>query len=74
MIALHGGPMDGWLVLPGAPALRPDWYRTLPRPPAREGLIAFLVRRARHQPPPPLPDVRPGRYVVDGMTATWQEG
>ena len=24
-IALRGGPMDGWVVKPGAPALQPDW-------------------------------------------------
>lgn len=29
-VALHGGPMDGWIVKPDAPALRPDWYTTWP--------------------------------------------
>lgn len=29
-IRLHGGPQDGWLVLPDAPNLRPDWYTTWP--------------------------------------------
>lgn len=29
-VSLRGGPMDGWVVKPGAPALRPDWYRTWP--------------------------------------------
>ena len=25
-ITLHGGPMDGWIVKPDAPVLRPEWY------------------------------------------------
>lgn len=29
-VALHGGPMDGWVVKANAPALRPDWYTTWP--------------------------------------------
>ncbi|MGH6866777.1 MAG: hypothetical protein ACREDO_11555 [Methyloceanibacter sp.] len=29
-VRLNGGPMDGWLVKPGAPSLAPDWYRTWP--------------------------------------------
>jgi hypothetical protein len=24
-VVLRGGPMDGWIVKPGAPALEPDW-------------------------------------------------
>lgn len=24
-VTLHGGPMDGWIVKPDAPALEPDW-------------------------------------------------
>lgn len=27
---LEGGPMDGWVVKPTAPALRPDWHTTWP--------------------------------------------
>ncbi len=29
-VRLNGGPMDGWLVLPSADALQPDWYKTWP--------------------------------------------
>lgn len=29
-VTLLGGPMDGWVVKPDAPALLPDWYRTWP--------------------------------------------
>lgn len=29
-IRLVGGPMDGWLVLPDAPAFERDWWQTLP--------------------------------------------
>ncbi len=29
-VALEGGPMDGWVVKPDAPALQPAWYRTWP--------------------------------------------
>lgn len=29
-VTLAGGPMDGWVVKPGAPALRDDWWRTWP--------------------------------------------
>jgi len=27
-VILHGGPMDGWVVKPGSPALHPDWHET----------------------------------------------
>lgn len=27
-VTLRGGPMDGWIVKPDAPALEPDWYTT----------------------------------------------
>ena len=27
-IVLAGGPMDGWVVAPEAPALHPDWHTT----------------------------------------------
>lgn len=27
-IVLRGGPMDGWVVKPKAPALHPDWHTT----------------------------------------------
>lgn len=26
-VDLEGGPMDGWIVAPEAPALRPEWGR-----------------------------------------------
>jgi hypothetical protein len=29
-VTLVGGPMDGWIVKPDAPALRPDWCTTWP--------------------------------------------
>lgn len=29
-VTLQGGPMDGWVVTPTAPALEPTWYSTLP--------------------------------------------
>lgn len=29
-VALAGGPMDGWVVKPDAPALRPNWHTTWP--------------------------------------------
>jgi hypothetical protein len=29
-VRLIGGVMDGWLVLPEAPALQKDWYKTNP--------------------------------------------
>lgn len=35
-IRLHGGPMDGWLVLKDAPSLKADWYRTWPPGMAKE--------------------------------------
>lgn len=31
-VKLSGGPMDGWIVKPDAPALREGWYATLPQP------------------------------------------
>jgi hypothetical protein len=30
-VTLSGGPMNGWVVKPGAPALRPDWCLTWPK-------------------------------------------
>jgi hypothetical protein len=27
-VVLRGGPMDGWIVKPDAPALRADWHET----------------------------------------------
>ena len=41
-VRLHGGPQDGWLVLPDAPNLRADWYTTWP-----EG-IAAVFRPGRY--------------------------
>ena len=41
-VRLHGGPQDGWLVLPDAPNLRPDWYRTWPES------IAAVFRPGRY--------------------------
>jgi hypothetical protein len=29
-VALVGGPMDGWVVKPDAPSLRPDWHTSWP--------------------------------------------
>lgn len=29
-VVLRGGPMDGWIVKPNAPALRADWHETWP--------------------------------------------
>jgi len=29
-VTLRGGPMDGWVVTPDAPALQADWYTTWP--------------------------------------------
>lgn len=29
-VLLAGGPMDGWVVKPGAPALREDWWESWP--------------------------------------------
>ena len=67
-VELHGGPMDGWLVTPDAPALKPDWYRTLPLPP-RQTFWGWLRRKPAEQV-----TARPGRYVVDGDgSATWME-
>lgn len=56
-VVLAGGPMDGWVVKPGAPALRPDWYRTWPPTVA-----------ARHAPGRYAPPVRDGLT----QRSTWQ--
>ena len=34
-VSLLGGPMDGWVVKPDAPALRPDWAASWPPSVAR---------------------------------------
>jgi hypothetical protein len=49
--------MDGWIVLPDAPVLRPGWKAPPPR-----GFLARLLRRTAPA----------GRYVVAGNTAEWQ--
>lgn len=56
-VVLAGGPMDGWVVKPDAPALRPDWHRTWPP------TIA-----ARHAPGHYAAPVRDGRI----QRSTWQ--
>jgi hypothetical protein len=63
--------MDGWVVKPDAPALRPDWYLTLPRPISRSVVDALLRRPVRLTPPG-----RQARYVLDpgGRSARWVEG
>lgn len=67
-VALRGGPMDGWVVTPDAPALRPDWYRTLPL--RRNSLLAVMAGG------PTLAAGPAGRYVVEpGVSppgATWR--
>lgn len=35
-VTLRGGPMDGWVVPPNAPALRENWFMTWPDNVARE--------------------------------------
>jgi hypothetical protein len=69
VVILKGGPMDGWIVAPDAPALRPDWAETWPQP-APRGLLARLFHVNRRR----WPWARPGRYVVLGNMATWAEG
>lgn len=65
-VVLAGGPMDGWVVKPDAPALQPDWYKTLPPRPQ-----AFLSRISGR-----LAAEAPGRYVLEAASspprATWQ--
>jgi hypothetical protein len=41
-VRLHGGPQDGWLVLPDAPNLRANWYTTWPES------IAAVFRPGRY--------------------------
>lgn len=64
-VTLSGGPMNGWVVKPDAPVLRPDWQA--PPEPSR----SFLSRLAGR----PTSSAQ-GRYVVDatGIRATWQLG
>jgi hypothetical protein len=59
-VALEGGPMDGYVVKPDAPALRPDWFRTWPPTVA-----------ARFAPGAYAPAVADARGV---RRSTWQEG
>ena len=58
VVTLKGGPMDGYVVTPDAPALDPEWYRTWPPGVARVG---WLGKR------------RPGRYTRSGSSAVWEE-
>jgi len=44
VVRLVGGPMDGWLVLPSAQCLRPDWYGTMPETLARRQAPGRYVR------------------------------
>lgn len=57
MIQLSGGPMNGWLVKPNAPVLRPGWRAPAPRSRFRDRFLAT---------PAPV-----GRYVLEGSEATW---
>jgi hypothetical protein len=65
-VILAGGPMDGWVVAPDAPALQPDWYTTVPARPR-----SFLSRMTGKAATP-----APGRYVLEPgavpARATWQ--
>lgn len=65
-VILAGGPMDGWVVAPDAPALRPDWHTTLPPRPR-----SFLSRMAGRPA-----STMAGRYVLEPGSAparaTWQ--
>lgn len=52
-VTLLRGPMDGWVVKPDAPALRPDWYTTWPLSVAakhKPGRYVLDGTRARWQP------------------------
>lgn len=69
-VLLVGGPMDGWIVAPDAPCLRPDWSETWPR--RKPGIVArargkrgaLIIRETRRS--------GTGRYVVDGQRARWE--
>lgn len=43
-LGLEGGPMNGWVVKPDAPALRADWHRTWPLGVARQWQPGRYVR------------------------------
>lgn len=54
-VTLRGGPMDGWVVKPDAPALAPDWRARFIEA-AAEGLHEHARAEARvHQQPVPRP-------------------
>lgn len=59
-VTLAGGPMDGWVVKPDAPALRPDWFSTMP---------PHLARRhvpGRYADPRLVGSVRVSAWVTHG--------
>lgn len=58
-IVLRGGPMDGWVVKPDAPALQRDWWHTWP-----------LSIRARFAPGRYAPPVAAG----GSRTSAWVTG
>ena len=69
-VRLVGGPMDGWVVEPDAPCLRPDWHETWPR--RKPGV---LDRARGKQGALILTSTRgyaPGRYVVSEREARWE--
>lgn len=53
-VTLAGGPMDGWIVKPDAPALQPDWCLSWPASVAAKNAPGLYVRsgpgRARWEP------------------------
>lgn len=54
-VTLKGGPMDGWVVAPHAPALEPDWREKWLAEQARNEYDTISQRRKREQPGLKLP-------------------
>lgn len=60
-VTLKGGPMDGWIVKPGAPALQPDWRRQYIVATAESAYEKMRIDRAEAQAEKPTmpPDYLP---------------
>jgi hypothetical protein len=54
-VTLKGGPMDGWVVAPNAPALDADWRDTWLAEQAHNEYDTIAARRKRDQPGLELP-------------------